>query len=92
MIETMDAVMFARLDAGIAAGFHESVHGVERVGGWMFSLLPNQSNSAVQRGCPQMRFPEHPIPRKALGRLAEGIYRLRGYAELNHAAVCACLG
>ena len=47
MIETMDAVMFARLDAGIAAGFHESVHGVERVGGWMFSLLHNQSKGVA---------------------------------------------
>lgn len=24
---------------------------------------------------------------KALGRLAEGIYRLKGYTELNHAAL-----
>ena len=26
-------------------------------------------------------------PCEALGRLAEGIYRLKGYAELNHAAM-----
>ena len=50
MIETMDAmdaVIFARFDTGIAAGFHEPVHGVERAGGWMFSLGSQTKHIAV---------------------------------------------
>ena len=68
------------------------LQGMFGLGGMTAILGPWHIDVAAHSQTPP-RVPHLPlettISLQALGRVAEGIYRLRGYAELNNAAVCA---